>query len=198
MTNLLKREDLFSLEEYAEQRSNIRKNVMDIKKNREVNLGGHIRLLFENQQTVQYQIQEMLRIEKIFEATGIQDELDVYNPLIPDGSNLKATMMIEYTDVVERIKALSDLIGIEKSIYFQVGNHQNVYAICNEDLERETDEKTSSVHFMRFEFDQAMIADFFKGTNVKIGVSHPNYDCEIILEKRVQDELNQDFMNGEA
>ena len=198
MTNLLKREDLFSLEEYAEQRSNIRKNVMDIKKNREVNLGGHIRLLFENKQTVQYQIQEMLRIEKIFEATGIQDELDVYNPLIPDGSNLKATMMIEYTDVVERIKALSDLIGIEKSIYFQVGNHQNVYAICNEDLERETDEKTSSVHFMRFEFDQAMIADFFKGTNVKIGVSHPNYDCEIILEKRVQDELNQDFMNGEA
>ena len=198
MTNLLKREDLFSLEEYAEQRSNIRKNVMDIKKNREVNLGGHIRLLFENQQTVQYQIQEMLRIEKIFEATGIQDELDVYNPLIPDGSNLKATMMIEYTDVVERTKALSDLIGIEKSIYFQVGNHQNVYAICNEDLERETDEKTSSVHFMRFEFDQAMIADFFKGTNVKIGVSHPNYDCEIILEKRVQDELNQDFMNGEA
>jgi len=197
MTNLLKREDLFSLEEYAEQRSNIRKNVMDVKKNREVSLGEHIRLLFENHQTVQYQIQEMLRIEKIFEATGIQEELDVYNPLIPDGSNLKATMMIEYTDVDERTKALSNLIGIEKSIYFQIGNHQNVYAICNEDLERETDKKTSSVHFMRFEFDQAMIADFCKGTYVKIGVSHPNYDCEIILEKRVQDELNQDFINGE-
>ena len=198
MTNLLKREDLFSLEEYAEQRSNIRKNVMDVKKLREVNLGEHIRLLFENHQTVQYQIQEMLRIEKIFEAASIQAELDVYNPLIPDGSNLKATMMIEYTDVVERTKALSNLIGIEKSIYFQVGNHQNVYAICNEDLERETDEKTSSVHFMRFEFDQAMIVDFCKGTNVKIGVSHPKYDCELILEKRVQDQLNQDFMNGEA
>ena len=198
MTNLLKREDLFSLEEYAEQRSNIRKNVMDVKKLREVNLGEHIRLLFENHQTVQYQIQEMLRIEKIFEAASIQAELDVYNPLIPDGSNLKATMMIEYTDVVERTKALSNLIGIEKSIYFQVGNHQNVYAICNEDLERETDEKTSSVHFMRFEFEQAMIVDFCKGTNVKIGVSHPNYACEIILDKRVQDELNQDFMNGEA
>ena len=198
MTNLLKREDLFSLEEYAEQRSNIRKNVMNVKKLREVNLGEHIRLLFENHQTVQYQVQEMLRIEKIFEAAGIQDELDVYNPLIPDGSNLKATMMIEYTDLVERTKALSNLIGIEKSIYFQIGNHQNVYAICNEDLERETDKKTSSVHFMRFEFDQAMIADFCKGTNVKIGVSHTNYDCEIILEKRVQDELNQDFMNGEA
>jgi hypothetical protein len=140
----------------------------------------------------------MLRIEKIFEAASIQAELDVYNPLIPDGSNLKATMMIEYTDVVERTKALSNLIGIEKSIYFQVGNHQNVYAICNEDLERETDEKTSSVHFMRFEFDQAMIVDFCKGTNVKIGVSHPKYDCELILEKRVQDKLNQDFMNGEA
>ena len=198
MTNLLKREDLFSLEEYAEQRSDIRKNVMVVKKNREVSLGGHIRLLFENHQTVQYQIQEMLRIEKIFEVTGIQEELDVYNPLIPDGANLKATMMIEYTDVVERTKALSNLIGIEKSIYFQIGNHQNVYAICNEDLERETDEKTSSVHFMRFEFDQAMIADFCKGTDVKIGVSHSNYGCEIILEKRVQDELNQDFMNGEA
>ncbi len=198
MTNLLKREDLFSLEEYAEQRSNIRKNVMEVKRNREVNLGEHIRLLFENHQTVQYQIQEMLRIEKIFEATGIQEELDVYNPLIPDGSNLKATMMIEYTDVVERKKALSNLIGIEKSVYFQIGNHQNVYAICNEDLERETDKKTSSVHFMRFEFDQAMIADFCKGTNVKIGVSHAHYDCEIILEKRIQDELNQDFINGES
>ena len=198
MTNLLKREDLFSLEEYAEQRSNIRENVMNVKKLREVNLGEHIRLLFENHQTVQYQIQEMLRIEKIFEAASIQAELDVYNPLIPDGSNLKATMMIEYTDVVERTKALSNLIGIEKSIYFQVGNHQNVYAICNEDLERETDEKTSSVHFMRFEFDQAMIVDFCKGTNVKIGVSHPKYDCELILEKRVQDKLNQDFMNGEV
>jgi len=197
MTNILKREDLFSLEEYAEQRSNIRKNVMVVKKNREVNLGEHIRLLFENHQTVQYQIQEMLRIEKIFESTGIQEELDVYNPLIPDGSNLKATMMIEYTDVDERTKALSNLIGIEKSIYFQIGNHQNVYAICNEDLERETDEKTSSVHFMRFQFDKAMIADFCKGANVTIGISHPNYDCEIILEKRVQDELNQDFINGE-
>ena len=131
MTNLLKKEHLFSLEEYAEQRSNIRKNVMDVKKQREVNLGEHIRLLFENQQTVQYQIQEMLRIEKIFEAAGIQEELDVYNPLIPDGSNLKATMMIEYTDVVERSNALSILIGVEKSIYFQVGNHHNVYAICN-------------------------------------------------------------------
>ena len=198
MTNLLKREDLFSLEEYAEQRSNIRKNVMGVKRNREVNLGEHIRLLFENHQTVQYQIQEMLRIEKIFEATGIQEELDVYNPLIPDGSNLKATMMIEYTDVVERKKSLFNLIGIEKSVYIQIGNHQNVYAICNEDLERETDKKTSSVHFMRFEFNQAMIDDFCKGTNVKIGVSHAHYDCEIILEKRIQDELNQDFINGES
>ena len=198
MTNLLKRKDLFSLEEYAEQRLNIRKNIMDVKKLREVNLGEHIRLLFENHQTVQYQIQEMLRIEKIFEAAGIQDELDVYNPLIPNGSNLKATMLIEYTDVIERTKALSNLIGIEKSIYFKVGNHKNVYAICNEDLERETDEKTSSVHFMRFEFEQSMIVDFCKGAKIKIGASHPNYNCEIIIEKRVQDELNQDFMNGEA
>ena len=106
---------------------------------------------------MQYQIQEMLRIEKIFESSGIQEELDVYNSLVPDGSNLKATMMIEYSDVAERIIALSQLIGVEKSIYFQVGDHEKVFAICNEDLERETDVKTSAVHFMRFEFDQEMI-----------------------------------------
>ena len=191
--NMLKRQDLLTLEEYAEKRSTIRKDTIDIKKARELNLGEHIRLLFENQQTVQYQIQEMLRIEKIFEASGIQEELDVYNSLIPEGSNLKATMMIEYEDVDERTKALSNLIGVERGVYFKVGNHQKVFAICNEDLERETDVKTSAVHFMRFEFNQSMINDFVTGSIVKVGSEHPNYLCETTLETRIQDSLNQDF-----
>ena len=190
---MLKRQDLLTLEEYAEKRVAIRKDTINIKKDREVIIGEHVRLLFENKQTVQYQIQEMLRIEKIFEASGIQEELDVYNSLIPEGSNLKATMMIEYEDVDERTKALSNLIGVERSIYFKVGNHQKVFAICNEDLERETDVKTSAVHFMRFEFNQSMINDFVTGSIVKVGADHPNYLCEATLETRTQDALNQDF-----
>jgi len=190
---MLKRQDLLTLEEYAEKRVAIRKDTINIKKDREVIIGEHVRLLFENKQTVQYQIQEMLRIEKIFEASGIQEELDVYNSLIPEGSNLKATMMIEYEDVDERTKALSNLIGVERSIYFKVGNHQKVFAICNEDLERETDVKTSAVHFMRFEFNQSMINDFVTGSIVKVGADHPNYLYEATLESSTQDALNQDF-----
>ena len=190
---MLKRQDLLTLEEYAEKRVAIRKNTINIKKDREVIIGEHVRLLFENKQTVQYQIQEMLRIEKIFEASGIQEELDVYNSLIPEGSNLKATMMIEYADVDERTKALSNLIGVERSIYFKVGNHQKVFAICNEDLERETDVKTSAVHFMRFEFNQSMINDFVTGSTVKVGSEHPNDLCEAALDTRIHDSLNQDF-----
>ena len=190
---MLKRQDLLTLEEYAEKRVAIRKDTINIKKDREVIIGEHVRLLFENKQTVQYQIQEMLRIEKIFEASDIQEELDVYNSLIPEGSNLKATMMIEYEDVDERTKALSNLIGVERSIYFKVGNHQKVFAICNEDLERETDVKTSAVHFMRFEFNQSMINDFVTGAIVKVGADHPNYLYEATLETRTQDALNQDF-----
>ena len=158
-----------------------------------MHLGGHIRLIFENRQTVQYQIQEMLRIEKIFESSEIQDELDVYNALVPDGSNLKATMMIEYSDVAERIVALSKLIGVEKSIYFQVGDHEKVFPICNEDLERETDVKTSAVHFMRFEFNQKMIEDFIAGSPIKFGSEHSNYDCEITLDSQSQKVLSEDF-----
>jgi len=190
---MLKRQDLLTLEEYAEKRVAIRKDTINIKKDREVIIGEHVRLLFENKQTVQYQIQEMLRIEKIFEARGIQEELDVYNSLIPEGVNLKATMMIEYEDVLERAKALSNLIGVERSIYFKVGNHQKVFAICNEDLERETDVKTSAVHFMRFEFNEAMIADFITGSEVTVGSEHPNYDFKMTLESRTQNALNHDF-----
>ena len=190
---MLEREDLLTLEEYAEKRSEIRKDTIQTKKLREVQLGEHIRLIFENKKTVQYQIQEMLRIEKIFESSEIQEELDVYNALVPDGSNLKATMMIEYTDVAERVVALSRLIGVEKSIYFQVDGHERVFAICNEDLERDTDVKTSAVHFMRFEFDQEMIDSFVSGSSVKIGSTHSNYEFTTSLDSQSQDALSRDF-----
>ena len=190
---MLERQDLLTLEEYAEKRSSIRQETIQVKKLREVHLGSHIRMIFENKQTVQYQIQEMLRIEKIFESSEIQDELDVYNALVPNGSNLKATMMIEYPDVAERVEALSRLIGVEKSIYFQVDGHDKVFPICNEDLERETDVKTSAVHFMRFEFDQNMIADFVSGSDVKVGSAHPNYDYETSLDSQSQEALSKDF-----
>tara|TARA_B000000475_G_scaffold107003_1_gene86841 strand:+ start:281 stop:859 length:579 start_codon:yes stop_codon:yes gene_type:complete len=190
---MLERQDLLTLEEYADKRSSIRQETIQVKKLREVHLGSHIRMIFENKQTVQYQIQEMLRIEKIFESSEIQDELDVYNALVPNGSNLKATMMIEYPDVAERVEALSRLIGVEKSIYFQVDGHDKVFPICNEDLERETDVKTSAVHFMRFEFDQNMIADFVSGSDVKVGSAHPNYDYETSLDSQSQEALSEDF-----
>jgi hypothetical protein len=190
---MLERQDLLTLEEYAEKRSSIRQETIQVKKLREVHLGSHIRMIFENKQTVQYQIQEMLRIEKIFESSEIQDELDVYNALVPNGSNLKATMMIEYPDVAERVEALSRLIGVEKSIYFQVDGHEKVFPICNEDLERETDVKTSAVHFMRFEFDKNMIADFVSGSDVKVGSTHPNYDYETSLDSQSQEALSEDF-----
>ena len=193
---MLTRQDLLSLEEYAEKRSAIRSDTIQTKKLREVNLGEHLRILFENKKTVQFQIQEMLRIEKIFEADGIQEELDVYNSLVPEGSNLKATMMIEDTNVEERTAALSKLIGVERSIYFQVGNHDKVFAICNEDMDRETEVKTSAVHFMRFEFDQNMMVDFGSKAPVKVGVSHPHYDYEIILNSDTQEALHKDFNNS--
>ena len=190
---MLERQDLLTLEEYAEKRSSIRQETIQVKKLREVHLGEHIRMIFENKQTVQYQVQEMLRIEKIFESSEIQDELDVYNALVPNGANLKATMMIEYSDVAERIVALTELIGVEKSIYFQVGNHEKAFPICNEDLERETDVKTSAVHFMRFEFTQEMIHDFIAGSAIKVGSTHPNYDYEMTLATESQKVLSGDF-----
>ena len=190
---MLERQDLLTLEEYAEKRSSIRQEAIQVKRLREVHLGDHIRMIFENKQTVQYHIQEMLRIEKIFESSEIQDELDVYNALVPNGANLKATMMIEYSDVAERIVALTELIGVEKSIYFQVGNHEKAFPICNEDLERETDVKTSAVHFMRFEFTQEMINDFISGSTIKVGSTHPNYDYEMTLDTESQKVLSGDF-----
>ncbi|MGB8634604.1 MAG: DUF3501 family protein, partial [Rhodanobacteraceae bacterium] len=156
----LTRDDLLSLEAYSEQRNDFRAHVMAHKKPRNVRVGDHLTFLFEDRLTIQYQIQEMLRAERIFEAAAIQEELDTYNPLIPDGNNLKATLLIEYEDVDERRQALVRLRGIENKLELQVGKHPPVRALANEDLERGNDEKTTAVHFLRFELDPSMIADW--------------------------------------
>ncbi len=171
----IQRDSLLSLEAYAKQRPAFRAQVLAHKKPRTVHLGEHVTLLFEDELTIRYQIQEMLRIEKTFEEEGIRDELDAYNPLVPDGSNFKATMLIEYDDVAERRRALAALRGIETRIYVQVEGFAKVYAIADEDLERQTEEKTSSVHFLRFELDHAMIVALKGGAALGMGVDHPHY-----------------------
>lgn len=190
----LAREDLFSLEEYAEKRAEFRARVLEHKKTRQVHLGDHVTLYFENQLTMQYQIQEMLRIEKIFERDAIQDELDAYNPLIPDGKNLKATFMVEYEDVEERKAALAKLIGVEDKVWVQVKGFDKVYAIADEDLERDTAEKTSSVHFMRFEFTDEMVKAAKGGDDIAIGIDHENYRVSVDpLPRPIRDSLSADF-----
>ncbi len=171
--------DLLSLEAYAKARPQIRAKVMEHKKNRTVHLGDHVTLIFEDSLTISYQIQEMLRAERIFEQEGIQEELDAYNPLIPDGSNWKATMMIEYPDVDERQKMLARLKGIENRTWVRVAGFDKVHAIADEDLERENEEKTSSVHFMRFELTPAMVAAARAGAAIGVGVEHPEYTSVI-------------------
>jgi hypothetical protein len=178
MTNL-SREDLYSLEEYARIRPEFRAKVIEHKKNRRLPIGPHAALYFEDVVTMQYQIQEMLRIEKIFEPDGIQDELDVYNPLIPDGMNWKATFMVEYADEEERKLALAKLIGVESSIWVQVEGYEKVRPIANEDLERATEEKTSSVHFMRFELSNEMVTALKGGASLSAGIDHPAYTYQV-------------------
>lgn len=175
----LKREDLYSLEEYSAIRPDYRRKIMEHKKTRQVAIGDHASLYFEDQLTMQYQIQEMLRIEKIFEAEGIHEELDTYNALIPDGNNWKATFMIEYTDSEERKQALKKLIGIEKKVWVKVGGLDRVYPISNEDLDRETEDKTSAVHFMRFELSLEMVAAVKADAVISMGIEHENYSFEI-------------------
>ncbi len=171
----LKRSDLMSLEQYAERRDDFRRKVIAHKKHRRVGIGSYLFLYFEDRLTVQYQVQEMLRIEKIFEADAIQEELDTYNPLIPDGNNLKATAMLEYQDVEERKQQLTLLRGIEDLIWVQVDGFDRVIAIANEDLERSNAEKTSAVHFMRFELEPDMIDALRGGAALKMGSSHQSY-----------------------
>ena len=189
----LKKSDLYSLENYAVIRDEFRAEVMKHKKLRYIQLGENLRLLFEDRMTMQYQVQEMLRIEKIFEAEGIEEELDAYNPLIPDGQNLKAVMMIEFSDVEERKGALAKLIGVEREIWLQVEDFDKVYPISNEDLDRETNEKTSSVHFMRFEFSSEMIAALKDGAVMKAGVDHPEYQYQATIDDPVRQSLVADF-----
>jgi hypothetical protein len=173
------RDSLMTLEAYARERLQFRARVMAHKKDRTLHLGEHVTLLFEDELTIRYQVQEMLRVERIFEAAGIQDELDAYNPLIPDGANWKATMLIEYPDVEERQRMLARLIGIEDRAWVQVEGHARVYAVADEDIERENEEKTSSVHFLRFELDHAMAGAVKRGARLAVGVDHPQYRAAI-------------------
>ena len=172
----LKRENLLSLEEYSQKRADFRANVLAHKKNRKIALGEHATLYFEDVLTVQYQIQEMLRIEKIFELEGINEELEAYNPLIPDGSNWKATFMIEYDDVAERQKVLATLVGVEDKVWVKVNGFDKVYAIANEDLERSTDDKTSAVHFMRFELTEDMCKAVKDNQAISMGIDYEGFE----------------------
>jgi hypothetical protein len=173
------RESLMTLEAYAKSRKDFRAKVLEHKKPRAVHLGDHLTLLFEDELTIRYQVQEMLRIEKTFEEAGIQDELDAYNPLIPDGRNFKATMLIEYENAEERRAALAKMKGIEDKVWVQVEGLPKVFAIADEDLEREDDQKTSSVHFLRFELSKEMAEALKYGVALSIGVDHPAYTAAV-------------------
>jgi hypothetical protein len=191
------RESLLSLEDYAKARADFRARVMAHKKNRKVRLGEHVTLHFEDELTMRYQIQEMLRAERIFEEEGIQDELEAYNPLVPDGSNWKVTMMIEYPDLNERKVMLKKLIGIEDRVWVRIDELPRVYAIADEDLERETPEKTSSVHFLRFELTPEMIRALRAGARLAIGVDHPQYTAVVDpVDAQVRESLLNDLQSA--
>lgn len=177
--NKLSIENLYSLEEYAKLRKDFRARVMEHKKNRQLAIGPNATLYFEDALTMQYQVQEMLRIERIFEAEGIQEELDAYNPLIPDGSNWKSTFMMEYPDPEERRQRLAGLIGVEDKVWVQVADFSRVYAIADEDLEREDAQKTSSVHFLRFELTPEMAQAARDGAAISAGIDHTNYTYSV-------------------
>lgn len=192
--NKLSRSDLMSLEEYAERRQSFRAEVMEHKRTRQVALNDHARLYFEDDKTIQYQIQEMLRIEKIFEAAGIQEELDAYNPLIPDGTNWKATFMLEYDDANERRQKVTELKGIEDKVWVQVEGFDKVYPIADEDLPREDEEKTSTVHFLRFELSPPMVVAVNKGTDIAMGIDHAAMQCDTgPIDQAVRDSLAADL-----
>ena len=185
----LTRESLMSLEQYAQERKTFREKVMQHKKNRQVHIGEHLTLYFEDVLTMQYQVQEMLRVEKIFEAEGIEEELQAYNPLVPDGSNWKATMMLEYADVEDRQTALQQLVGIEDKVWVRIEGYNKVFAIADEDLDRTTEDKTSAVHFLRFELSPEMIAAAKTGAVIGMGVDHESYSHELA-------DISQDVANS--
>jgi hypothetical protein len=189
----IERESLMTLEAYAKARNDFRARVLAHKKPRTVHLGEHLTLIFEDELTIRYQVQEMLRIEKIFEEEGIREELEAYNPLIPDGTNLKATMLIEYEDVEERRRALARLKGIEDKVYVQVGNAEKVFAIPDEDLERANQQKTSAVHFLRFELASPALAALRDGAPLAIGVDHPEYRASVNVSPETRQALMADL-----
>jgi hypothetical protein len=189
----LKPEDLLSLEAYHKQRADFRSRVLAHKRLRQVAVGPNVTLYFEDRLTMQYQVQEMLRAERIFEAEGVAEELAAYNPLIPDGTNLKATMMLEYPDVAERRAALEKLGGVEHDVYVEVAALGRVRAHADEDLPRSNDAKTAAVHFLRFELDAAMRAQLKSGGVLKIGVEHPSYTHEVVVSAEVARTLAADL-----
>jgi Protein of unknown function (DUF3501) len=181
LTGKITRDSLMTLEAYSKFRKERKAEVIAHRKLRSVPLGDHINLQFESELTIRYQIQEMLRIEKIFEEEGIEQEIEAYAPLMPDGGNWKATMLIEYPDVNERKRELARLIGVEDRMFVEIEGHQRVYAIADEDMDRENDEKTSAVHFVRFEFTPAMVAAIKAGASVKVGCDHTNYPAHMTI-----------------
>ena len=185
--------DLYSLEEYSKVRPEFRARVMEHKNIRRLPIGEHATLYFEDALTMQYQVQEMLRLERIFEHDGIQEELDVYNPLIPDGMNWKATFMLEYEEPEERRRALAKLIGVEKALWVQVEGFDRVNPIANEDLDRETEDKTSSVHFVRFELTPEMVAAVKQGAAILAGIDHPVYREETRVPDSMRESLGGDL-----
>ena len=190
----LSRDDLWSLEEYSLKRPEFRAEVMQYKKNRQLALGENARLYFENRLTIQYQIQEVLRVEKNFEAAGIEEELEAYNPLIPDGSNLKATFMLEFPNVEEREGKTVELRGIEHTVWLQVEDCPKVYPIANEDLSRDDGSRTSMVHFFRYEFSPSMVAALQNGAQLMAGIEHPKHTVEsFIVEQPIRYSLSSDF-----
>jgi hypothetical protein len=189
----LARADLMSLEQYSTTRKEFRTQVLEHKRDRLIPIGPNVTWAFEDRLTVQYQVQEMLRVERIFESAGIQDELDAYNPLIPDGSNWKVTFLIEFPDADERKLRLAALKGVEDRCWVQVEGLERSFAIADEDLERENEEKTSSVHFLRFELTPEMAAKVKSGSTVKAGIDHPNYNYEVQLTQAQRDSLARDL-----
>jgi hypothetical protein len=188
------RDSLMTLEAYSKARPEFRRKVIEHKKRRTVRLGEHVTLLFEDELTIRYQVQEMLRIEKIFEESGIEHELESYNPLVPDGRNFKATMLIEYEDVDARRAALARLKGVEARVWLQVAQMPKVWPIADEDLERENEEKTSSVHFLRWELTDEMAAAVKRGQPLSIGVDHPEYSTQLSpVAQEIRDALSADL-----
>ena len=195
----LRRSDLMSLEEYAVERPEFRRRVMELKRVRVLPVGPHVTLHFENRLTMQYQVQEMLRVERIFEAEGIDEELAAYNPLIPDGSNFKVTMMIEFADPEERAEALAKLLKVEDKVWVRVGDGERVWAIADEDMERDTEEKTSSVHFLRLELTPDMVGAAKAGAAIAVGVEHEAYTYSVDpVNEALRESLVQDLTGGSS